>query len=145
MHKIQYYNTSRQCLEHFRFPQIFLRRTKTAYISIVDKEILELSNSLDKVPSYGAIHMHLHRQHLPMCMAYCRKVFASHLRQSGIKSEIVDLLHGRVPGSVFARHYFRPSSDYKQRVLEAVHKLRRRLNNTKGHVGKKKKKRKEKP
>jgi len=26
----QYYNPERQCLEHFRFPEIFLRRTKKA-------------------------------------------------------------------------------------------------------------------
>jgi hypothetical protein len=34
-----YYNEGRQCLEHFRFSQIFIRRTKAAYISLVDKEI----------------------------------------------------------------------------------------------------------
>jgi hypothetical protein len=66
----QYYNTERQCLEHFRYPDIFLRRTKTAYISIVDKEILKLSSELDKkIPTYNAIHMHLNRQRLPMHMA----------------------------------------------------------------------------
>ncbi len=26
----RYYNEERQCLEHFRYPTIFLRRTKTA-------------------------------------------------------------------------------------------------------------------
>jgi intergrase/recombinase len=33
----------------------------------------------------------------------CRKVFASHLRQSGIESEIVDMLSGRVPRTVLVR------------------------------------------
>jgi hypothetical protein len=28
-----YYNKERQCLEHFRHPEIFLRQTKKAYIS----------------------------------------------------------------------------------------------------------------
>ncbi|MFL6481369.1 MAG: hypothetical protein ACJ70R_00370 [Nitrososphaera sp.] len=45
-----YYDPERQCLEHFRFPQIFLRRTKTAYISIVDDEIIEIAKSIDKIP-----------------------------------------------------------------------------------------------
>ena len=62
-----------------------------------------------------------------MNMAYCRKVFASHLRQSGIESEIIDLLQGRVPRSVFTRHYFRPSADYKERVLKAVAKLKHEI------------------
>jgi intergrase/recombinase len=55
-----------------------------------------------------------------MDMRYCRKIFASHLRQSaGIESKIVDLLQGRVPRTVFARHYFTPSLDYRQKVLQA--------------------------
>jgi hypothetical protein len=32
-HILQYYNPERQALEHFRFPEIFLRPTKKAYIS----------------------------------------------------------------------------------------------------------------
>ncbi len=80
-----------------------------------------------KIPSYSAIHMHLNRQYLPMHMAYCSKVFASHLRQSGIESEIIDLLQGRVPRSVFTRHYFRPSADYKTRALSAVKELRQKV------------------
>jgi hypothetical protein len=39
---MKYYNTERQCLEHFRFPEIFLRQTKKAYISFVTHEILEI-------------------------------------------------------------------------------------------------------
>jgi intergrase/recombinase len=50
-------------------------------------------------------------------MKYCRKIFASHLRQSGIESEIIDLLQGRVPKTLFARHYFIPSLDYRAKVL----------------------------
>jgi intergrase/recombinase len=61
-----------------------------------------------------------------MQMKYCRKIFASYLRQSaGVESEIVDLLQGRVPRTVFARHYFTPSLDYRAKVLRALDKLRR--------------------
>jgi intergrase/recombinase len=58
-------------------------------------------------------------------MRYCRKIHASYLRQSGIESEIVDLLQGRVPRTVFARHYFTPSLDYRTKVLQALDKLRK--------------------
>jgi hypothetical protein len=42
-----YYNPERQALEHFRFPEIFLRRTKSAYISIITKEQLSAIGLLD--------------------------------------------------------------------------------------------------
>jgi intergrase/recombinase len=58
-------------------------------------------------------------------MKYCCKIYASYLRQSGIESEIVDLLQGRVPKTVFARHYFTPSLDYRGKVLYALDKLQR--------------------
>jgi hypothetical protein len=38
-----YYNEAGQCLEHFRFPEIFIRRTKAANLSIVEKEFLEVA------------------------------------------------------------------------------------------------------
>lgn len=47
---IQYYNPERQTLEHFRFPQIFLRRTKSAYVSIVNREILGIAQNIGKTP-----------------------------------------------------------------------------------------------
>jgi intergrase/recombinase len=59
-----------------------------------------------------------------MDMHFCRKIFASHLRQSGIEAEIVDLLQGRVPNFVFARHYFTPSLGYTAKVLQALNQLK---------------------
>ena len=40
-----YYNEGRQCFEHFRFPDIFIRRTKAAYVSLVNKQILEIAKN----------------------------------------------------------------------------------------------------
>jgi intergrase/recombinase len=62
-----------------------------------------------------------------MQMKYCRKIHASYLRQAGIECEIVDLLQDRMPRTVFARHYFRPNAEYKDRVLlDAVNKLQKK-------------------
>jgi hypothetical protein len=44
----KYYNPGRNALEHFRFPDIFLRQTKNAYISFVGPEMLALVQQLDK-------------------------------------------------------------------------------------------------
>jgi intergrase/recombinase len=123
----RYYNGNRQCLEHFRFTNIFIRRTKAAYISLVDKEILELAQNCTSIRSYNALKKALMRRSLDMQLKYCRKIFASYLRQSGIESEIIDLLQGRVPKSVFARHYFTPSLDYRDKVIRALDNLRQYL------------------
>lgn len=122
-----YYNENRQCLEHFRFANIFIRRTKAAYISLTDKEILEIAQGLPNIPSYYALKKALMRRSLDMQLKYCRKIFASYLRQSGVESEIVDLLQGRVPKSVFALHYFTPSLDYRDRVLECLSHLKQEI------------------
>jgi intergrase/recombinase len=44
-----------------------------------------------------------------MNMYYCRKVFATYLRNAGIEQEIIDLHQGRMPHSVFVNHYYRPN------------------------------------
>jgi len=75
-----YYNEDRHCLEHFRFANIFIRRTKAAYISLVDKEILEIAKNCTNTPSYNALKMALRRKSLDMQLKYCRKIFASYLR-----------------------------------------------------------------
>jgi hypothetical protein len=83
-----YYNEDRQCLEHFRFAQLFIRRTKAAYVSIVDKELLQIAQNCTKIPTYESLRFALTRKNLICHMAYCRKIYSSYLRQNGIESEI---------------------------------------------------------
>jgi hypothetical protein len=58
-----YYNPDRQTLEHFRFPDIFLRHTKKAYLSIVPPEILQLvrfeSNNSNRIITYDLMRKRL--------------------------------------------------------------------------------------
>jgi intergrase/recombinase len=49
------------------------------------------------------------------------------MRQSGIESEYIDLLQGRVKQSVLTRHYLSPSNDLKDRVLDAVSGLQKQI------------------
>jgi hypothetical protein len=61
---------------------------------------------------------------LPMRMNYCRKIFGTHLRYSGIESEMVNLLEGRISPEIFVRHYWSPNM--KQdigRVRKAIDSL----------------------
>jgi hypothetical protein len=134
----KYYNPERQTLEHFRFPAIFLRRTKSAYISIITKEQLSgigilgcktptpttTTTTTTPTPTYEALRFRLERTGIKCHLGWCRKIYSSYLRQeAGIESEIVDLLSGRVPRTVFARNYFTPSVQYRQKVQKAVDRL----------------------
>ena len=92
--------------------------------SSLNKQLLEVAKRSATDCSWSAIYHVLNRNGMDMQMNYCLKIFASHLRQSGIEAEIVDLLQGRVPKSVFVRHYFRPSLDYRAKVLYALDTLR---------------------
>jgi hypothetical protein len=123
-----YYNPERQALEHFRFPEIFLRQTKKAYISFITLDNLQpIANLGCKTPGYNSIRLACQRRGIRCDMRYCRKVFASWLRKEGIQPEIVDLLQGRVSQSILTRHYLAPSQNMKDDVLKALEKLQRQL------------------
>ncbi len=76
-----YYNQDRQTLEHFRFPHIFLRNTKKAYISFVTPEILHLIRlkSNTRMITYNIIRKTLNQVGLSVNLGLCRKLFASYL------------------------------------------------------------------
>nr|MDQ3883124.1 hypothetical protein [Thermoproteota archaeon] len=124
----QYYNSEHQALEHFRFPDKFLRTTKKAYISFITKEQLSgIANLGSKTPSWNAIRLTCRRHGVNMDMALCRKVFASWLRKEGIQPEIIDLLQGRASQSILTRRYLVPQSSFKSEVLSALEKLQQQL------------------
>jgi hypothetical protein len=115
-------------LEHYKFPDIFIRRTKKAYISILTDSILNLARQSANC-GYNALRLAVKRKKLDMNMAFCRKIFATYLRTQGIEQETIDLLQGRSPKSVFARHYFRPDfGEEKQKVIVCLGNLYREIN-----------------
>jgi len=122
--KLNYLNEKLMILEHFKYPRVFLRRTKKAYISIVSKYMLEIAASADYC-SYNSLNKYCKRNKLDTRMSYCRKIFATHLRTSGVEQETIDFLQGRVPRSVFARHYFRPDFKKDGRIINALNSLQK--------------------
>ena len=106
----QYDDLDRRTLKHYQFPDPFIRHTKNAYISGV---ITRTSWKWQMTPRVRNYYYSLRKRlgmatSFNMNMYYCRKVFATHLRNSGIEPEIIDLLQGRISGSVFVNHYYRP-------------------------------------
>jgi hypothetical protein len=118
-----YLNKERLMIEHFKYPDFFLRRTKKAYISLATPTILEIAQKCsDK--GENAFRHSVKRLHLQDRVKLCRKIFATHLRMQGITPEIIDLLQGRIPKSVFARHYLRLDIDVEfQKVRNALASL----------------------
>ncbi|AIF84576.1 hypothetical protein NTE_02528 [Candidatus Nitrososphaera evergladensis SR1] len=111
-------------LEHYRYPNLFIRRTKKAYVSIVSEDILQLAKTAGN-HSYMAIRMALEERGMATNMKYCRKIFSTYLRMNGIESELIDLLQGRIPKTVFARHYFRPDFEKDMvRIRNVLEKLK---------------------
>ena len=99
-----YYREDRMVLEHYKFPEYFIRRTKKAYFSVVTDKMLSIAKEADINHGYNAIKLAVKRRKLDMHMNFCRKIFATHLRMNGIEQEFIDLLQGRMPRTVFARH-----------------------------------------
>ncbi len=103
-----YLNRELMVLEHFRYPERFVRKTKRAYITVVDDYmlgLLESSRPITYEALRSSIRRRLDRDH---CPGIFRKIWATFMRRKGIDPEVIDLLQGRSPKSIFLRHYYRP-------------------------------------
>lgn len=121
-----YINREKMILEHFRYHDIFIRKTKQAYVTLVNDSILDLAKNA-RIYSYNALRCYLKQRKISMHMNYCRKIFATYLRENGIEQEMIDLLQGRIPKSIFVRHYYRPDLNGFDKVRKAVEELFRKL------------------
>jgi hypothetical protein len=122
-----YLNSELLILEHFKWKDIFIRRTKKAFISVMTDRLLQIAKSAD-YQSYTSIYVYLRKRGLPMRMNYCRKIFGTHLRYCGIESEMVNLLEGRISPEIFVRHYWSPNMKQDiDRVRKAIDSLANRL------------------
>jgi hypothetical protein len=99
----EYYNSELSVLEHFKY-KIFLRQTKNCYISFVSQQLINEICASQAV-TYNAIHCRFARRHIKLRLKELRSYHNSYLRKNGVISELVDILAGRVPKSVFCRHY----------------------------------------
>jgi intergrase/recombinase len=125
----EYYDTNLNCLMHFKYPKDFIRRTKNCFISFaLENLIMEIANS--EPITYGMIRKRLHRNKLKCRINELRDYFGTYLLQHGILEPEINLLQGRIPPSIFIRHYWSPKlSELKDRTLKAISELEQTLNN----------------
>jgi hypothetical protein len=123
-----YVNQRNQTLEHFRFP-FFIRRTKKAYISMYSGQIINVAKNTHSDISYSLLKYIFRKHGLGLHTSFCRKIFATYLRTHGIEQETIDLLQGRAPRSVFARHYFKPTfKEERKKIIACLENLYREIN-----------------
>ncbi|MEM3589061.1 MAG: integrase, partial [Nitrososphaerota archaeon] len=124
-----YLNPELGVLEHFRYPAIFIRRTKKAYITVLDDLMTEALRKAEPL-SYNALRLRVRRRNGSRCRVYMlRKLWATYMRLRGVEPEVIDLLQGRTPRSIFLKHYYRPDI---APLLEGVRTRLRGLENELG-------------
>jgi len=122
----EYYNSDMQVLEHFRHGKVFLRGTKNTYISFVSQELINQICKCQPV-TYYAIQCRFARKGLKLRLKELRSYNNTFLRKNNIISELVDVLAGRVPKSVFCRHYLAENmTSFSNQVLS----IQKNLENT---------------
>jgi intergrase/recombinase len=118
----KYVNQELLVLEHYKYPSMFIRNTKKAFISVADNETLEIAKNTRSL-DYQGIRSEFRRRKLPFHMAYCRKIYATFMRKR-VDVELIDLLQGRVPTGIFAKFYNRPNyKDDLERVRSCLPEL----------------------
>jgi intergrase/recombinase len=121
----EYVNFQYGMLEHFRFPNLFIRGCKNCYISFVPEGLLKHILAVKPKVKVNGLRSAIKKAGLKVRIKDLRKLFATTLREKGISEEVIDLLEGRIPQSIFLRHYYKPDllRSVRERVLMAVEPL----------------------
>jgi hypothetical protein len=121
----EYYDGEREILEHYKFKDVFLRRTKKAFISFVSKELIQTISHNSPLNKYS-IQTKVKRKTRKLRFGDIRELHGSLLAKHLSEIEI-NFLHGRVSTTVFMRNYFNPAliGDLKKRVFQAIKQLQK--------------------
>jgi len=119
----EYYDNNLNCLMHFKYPKDFIRKTKNCFISFISEELLkQIRNS--KPVSYDAIIRRLYRNNAKCRINELRDYFGTYLLQHGILEAEINLCQGRIPPSIFIKHYWSPKlSELRDRIFKALTEL----------------------
>jgi len=115
-----YYKAKKQVLEHFRFKEIFLRRTKKAFISFVSADLVNRITEQKQLTT-NILRLRIKRRGRKMRFSDVRELHGTVLTRYLSQPEI-DFIHGRVSTNVFMKNYFNPAwiSDLQSRTLKAT-------------------------
>ena len=124
----EYYNTERETLEHFRFKEKFIRRSKKAFVSFVHSSMIKtISNDVPLTSNDGIIRR-IKSQGLRSRFGDVREAHGTFLTKF-LKQPEIDFLHGRVSTNVFMRNYFNPAliADLKSRAFQGIKEIQGKI------------------
>ena len=119
----EYYNEENGVLEHFRFKQHFIRRTKKAFISFIPKQLIERISKSERL-DWCQIQNWIKRKDLRLKFSDVREFWATYMTKH-LRQPEIDFLQGRVSASVFMRNYFNPILivDLRVRVFQGIREI----------------------
>jgi hypothetical protein len=131
-----YYNRDRGTLEHFRFKETFIHKSKKAFVSFVSPSLIDRISQNRPLTSPDAVQKLLQKKGLHLRFADLRETNGT-LMIKYLKRDEVDFLHGRVTTDVFMKNYFNPSLivDLQARANHGIREIQegcRRLTNMPG-------------
>jgi len=121
-----YFNMEKSTLEHFWFPELFLRRTKKAFISFVPFELV------DRISKAAPLNLCGIQTAVKRCVGLrfsdIREMHGSFLTKY-LKEPEIDFIHGRATGTVFMANYFNPAvvADLRTRVFQGIAEIREKV------------------
>ena len=124
----QYYNEEKEALEHFRFKEIFLRKSKKAFVSFVPKDLVERIALNNPIPSRHTLQKRLEKIGLRGRFSDIREFHGTFMTKYLSESEI-NFLHGRVSTGVFMQNYFNIAwiNDLKERLFKGIEEIRSKI------------------
>jgi len=117
----EYYNSSNQTLEHYKFKKTFLRKTKKAFISFVPETMINQLDPTRDLLTPRRVQKRIQKRGLQLRFGDVREAWNTFLTKY-LKDSEIDFLQGRVSTSVFMRNYFNPAliGDLKTRTNTAI-------------------------
>ena len=121
----QYYDENLNCLCHFKYPKTFIRRTKNCFITFTSPKFLsEIAAS--EIVAYASSRKRLERKKIRLRFNELRDYFGTYLLNHEVLEQEVNLLQGRIPISVFARHYWSPKlKELSNKIIALTENLER--------------------
>ena len=124
----EYYNAEKQTLEHFKFKDKFLRKSKKAFISFISWPTVKKITEDGTPVSLDMIRKRVQKKKLPLRFSDIREAHGTLLTKH-LKDTEVDFLEGRVANSVFMRNYFNPAliTDLQTRALQGINEIQQKV------------------
>ena len=124
----EYYDSDLNCLMHFKYPKNFIRKTKNCFITFITENLADEIASSEPV-TYEMIRKRLLKNKQRCRINELRDFFGTYLLRHGILEQEINLLQGRIPPSIFVKHYWSPKlSELRDRTLKAISELEQTLN-----------------